>query len=499
MTTDTEATLRDAFERRILLLDGAMGTMIQRHRLDEANFRGERFRDHPKDLLGDNDLLVLTRPDVIAAVHAAYLEAGSDIIETNTFNATRIAQADYGLEAVVAELNREAARLAKSVAAQFIERDPSRPRFVAGALGPLNKSLSMSPDVNDPGYRAVTYGEVRAAYAEQIRALLEGGVDLLLAETVFDTLNLKACIVAVEDVFAELGRRVPLMISGTVVDRSGRILSGQTLEAFWTTVRHARPLTVGLNCAFGAREIRPYLQELASAADVAITLYPNAGLPNAFGEFDEDPATTAALLRAFADDGLVNVVGGCCGTTPDHIRAISEAMVGARPRGRQTRGTVTSFAGLEPLRIPPDAPFVMVGERTNVAGSRKFANLVRAGDYAAAVDVALEQVRSGANVIDVNFDDAMLDAVAAMRRFLALIGSEPEIARIPVMIDSSRWEVIEAGLECVQGKPIVNSISLKEGEADFLAKARRIRQHGAAAVVMAFDEQGQAETAARKV
>ncbi|MBN2193399.1 MAG: methionine synthase [Polyangiaceae bacterium] len=499
MTTACPHILRDLLERRILMLDGAMGTMIQRHRLDEAGFRGERFRDHPRDLKGDNDLLVLTRPDLIAEIHAAYLEAGSDIIETNTFNATRIAQADYGMEAIVPELNREAARLARFVADRFSDQDPTRPRFVAGALGPLNKSLSMSPDVDDPGFRAVTYAEVRAAYAEQVRALLEGGVDLLLAETVFDTLNLKACIVAVEEVFAGLGRRVPLMISGTVVDKSGRILSGQTLEAFWTTVRHAHPLTIGLNCAFGAREIRPFLQELANVADVPITLYPNAGLPNAFGEFDEDPATTASLLGEFADAGLVNVVGGCCGTTPDHIRAIAARMAGVPPRGRRVIQAVTGLAGLEPLMIPPDSPFVMVGERTNVAGSKKFANLVRGGDFAAAVGVALEQVRSGANVIDVNFDDAMLDAEAAMRRFLALIGSEPEIARIPIMLDSSRWSVIEAGLESVQGKPIVNSISLKEGEADFLAKARTIRRHGAAVVVMAFDERGQAETAARKV
>jgi len=499
MATDTEATLRDLLERRILLLDGAMGTMIQRRRLDEAAFRGERFRDHPRDLRGDNDLLVLTQPAVIAEIHAAYLEAGSDIIETNTFNATRIAQADYGLEDVVPELNRAAAQLARAAADRFTEQAPSRPRFVAGALGPLNKSLSMSPDVSDPGYRAVTFAEVREAYAEQVRALLEGGVDLLLAETVFDTLNLKACIVAIEEVFEALGRRVPLMISGTVVDKSGRILSGQTLEAFYVTVRHAGPLTIGLNCAFGAREIRPFLQELAAVAPVPVTLYPNAGLPNAFGEFDEDPATTAALLRAFAEEGLVNVLGGCCGTTPDHIRAIAAAVAGVPPRRRPAVRATAWLAGLEPLTVPPDAPFVMVGERTNVAGSKRFANLIRGGDYAAAVGVALEQVRGGANVIDVNFDDAMLDAEAAMRRFLALVGSEPEIARVPVMIDSSRWSAILAGLESVQGKPIVNSLSLKEGEADFLAKARRVRRYGAAVVVMAFDERGQAETAARKV
>lgn len=499
MTQSAADTLRALLERRILVLDGAMGTMIQRHRLDEAAFRGGRFREHPRDLKGDNDLLVLTQPNVIAGIHAAYLEAGADIVETNTFNATRIAQAEYGMETVVSELNREAARLARAVADRFTVQDPSRPRFVAGALGPLGKSLSMSPDVNDPGFRSVTFADVRAAYAEQIRGLIAGGVDLLLAETVFDTLNLKACIVAIEDVFAELGRRLPLMISGTVVDKSGRILSGQTLGAFWITVRHACPLSVGLNCAFGAREIRPFLQELADVADVPISLYPNAGLPNAFGEFEEDPATTAGLLREFADAGLVNLVGGCCGTTPEHIRAIAAAMEGVAPRAPRRRVAVTGLAGLEPLTIPPDAPFVMVGERTNVAGSKRFANLVRGGDFAAAVEVALEQVRNGANVIDVNFDDAMLDAEAAMRRFLALIGSEPEIARVPVMIDSSRWAAIEAGLETVQGKPIVNSISLKEGEADFLAKAEVIRRFGAAAVVMAFDEEGQAETAERKV
>jgi 5-methyltetrahydrofolate--homocysteine methyltransferase len=499
MTVNSIQTLQQLLSRRILVLDGAMGTMIQRCGLSEADFRGDRFASHPTDLKGNNDLLALTRPDVLRTVHEQYLAAGSDLIETNTFNANRFSQADYGLEAIVPEINREGARIAKEAAREFTRRDPARPRFVAGALGPLNKTLSMSSDVDDPGARSVTFDEVVAAYAEQARALLDGGVDLLLAETVFDTLNLKAGIVAIETVFEELGRRVPLMLSVTIVDKSGRTLSGQTLEAFWASVRHARPFSVGLNCSLGATEIRPHLQTLAGLADTYVTVYPNAGLPNAMGGYDEDPDTTGGFLREFAEAGLVNVVGGCCGTTPDHIAAIARQVDGLPPRQPAPSRDTTQLAGLEPLYIPPNSPFIMVGERTNVAGSKRFARLIREGDYATALEVAVEQVRGGANIVDVNMDEGMLDGVAAMTKFLNLVASEPEIARVPIMIDSSKWEVIEAGLKCVQGKPIVNSLSLKEGEAEFIDKARRVQRYGAAVVVMAFDERGQAETAERKI
>ncbi len=499
MTDPVRPILDQLLRQRILVLDGAMGTMIQRHGLQEADFRGRQFAEHPTDLQGNNDLLALTRPDVLRQVHDQYLAAGSDIIETNTFNANRFSQADYGLEAEVVAINREAARIAREAADAFTARDPEQPRFVAGAMGPLSKTLSMSSDVDDPGARAVTFDEVVAAYTEQARALLQGGVDVLLAETVFDTLNLKAAIVAIEDVFAELGRRVPLMLSVTIIDKSGRTLSGQTLEAFWASVRHARPFSIGLNCSLGATEIRPHVQTLAGLADVYVTVYPNAGLPNAMGGYDEDPATTGGHLREFAEAGLVNVVGGCCGTTPDHIAEIVRQVRGVPPRTPVPFRAVTQLSGLEPLYIPPDSPFIMIGERTNVAGSRRFARLIQENDYATALEVAVEQVRGGANVIDINMDEGMLDGVAAMTRFLNLVASEPEIARVPIMIDSSKWEVIEAGLKCVQGKPIVNSLSLKEGEAEFLDKARRVQRYGAAVVVMAFDERGQADSAERKI
>jgi 5-methyltetrahydrofolate--homocysteine methyltransferase len=500
MSTDpTTAHLTALLRERILVLDGAMGTMVQRHQLDEAAFRGTRFRDHPKDLRGDNDILVLTRPDVISGIHDAYLEAGSDVIETSTFNATSIAQADYGLEPVVYELNVEAARLAREAAARFTARTPDRPRFVAGALGPTNRTLSISPDVNDPTFRSVTFDQVRDAYAEQVRGLLDGGVDLLLVETVFDTLNAKAALVAIAEELERRGVRVPIVVSATITDRSGRTLSGQTIEAFHASIAHATPLAVGINCALGARDMRPFLADLAAVTPAFVSCYPNAGLPNAFGGYDEVAETTGALLQEFATANLVNLVGGCCGTTPDHIRAIAEAVRGLPPRVPPAPDGLAHWSGLEPLTIRPDSNFLMIGERTNVTGSARFAELIRKGDYASGAQVAAEQVRSGANLIDVNMDEGMLDGERAMTTFLNLIATEPEIARVPVLIDSSKWSVIEAGLKCVQGKGVVNSISLKEGEAEFLAKARKVQQYGAAVVVMAFDETGQADTTPRRV
>ena len=521
---DVRARLEALLDERILIMDGAMGTMIQRHGLDEADFRGDRFAGHGQDLKGNNDLLALTRPDVIGGIHHAYLEAGSDIVETNTFSSTAIAQSDYGLEGLARELNVEAARLARAAADDWTRRTPDRPRFVAGAIGPTNRTLSISPDVNDPGLRASTFDAMRDAYAEQARGLLDGGCDLLLVETIFDTLNAKAALVAVQDVFDERGAAVPLMISVTVTDRSGRTLSGQTIDAFYVSIRHAKPLSVGINCALGARDMRPYLAELAAIAECRVSCYPNAGLPNAFGEYDETPDETAGLLGEFAESGFVNILGGCCGTTPEHIAAIARAVDGTPPRpapadlaGSRVVGTeaavggspphpvpagrngASRFSGLETLTVRDDGTFLMVGERTNVTGSARFARLVKSGDLAAAAEVALDQVRGGANIIDVNMDEALLDSEETMTRFLNLVATEPEIARVPVMIDSSKWSVIEAGLKCVQGKPIVNSISLKEGEEDFLDKARTVQRYGAAAVVMAFDEAGQAASAERKV
>ena len=517
--------------KRILVLDGAMGTMIQRHDLSEADFRGDRFRSHSHDLKGDNDVLVLTRPDVIAGIHREYLAAGSDIIETNTFNSTAVAQADYGLESIVYELNLEGARLAVQACAEWTARTPARPRFAAGAIGPTNKTLSISPEVNNPAFRAITFDQLCAAYREQVRGLIDGGCHLLLLEAIFDTLSAKAAIVAIEEVLEEKGlldetARPPLMISVTVTDRSGRTLSGQTIDAFWVSIVHARPFSVGLNCALGARDMRPYLAELARIADCYVSCYPNAGLPNAFGQYDEQPRDTSAYLREFATSGFVNIVGGCCGTTPEHIGAIARAVDGVAPRPIHHKGHdgheghkalasfvssvvdqpadnpdahYTQFAGLEPLTIRPDSNFQMIGERTNVTGSVRFARLIRSGNYADAVKVALDQVRGGANLIDVNMDEGMLDSERAMTEFLCYIATEPEIARVPTMIDSSKWSVILAGLKCVQGKPVVNSISLKEGEEEFLRKAAIVRRYGAAAVVMAFDEQGQADTIERKV
>jgi 5-methyltetrahydrofolate--homocysteine methyltransferase len=497
MSDDTTTQrLKQLIEERIVFFDGAMGTMIQRAGLEEADFRGDRFLDHPGSLQGNNDLLVLTRPDVIRGIHLEYLDAGADIIETNTFNANAFSQADYDLQHVVYDLNVAAARLAKEATASRADRSC----FVAGAIGPLNKTLSLSPDVDDPGFRALTFDEAREAYAEQVRGLIDGGVDLLLVETIFDTLNAKAALCAIDDVFDEKDVRLPIVISVTIVDKSGRTLSGQTVEAFYVSIEHARPLAVGINCSLGAQEMRPFLKELAGIADCYVHCYPNAGLPNAFGGYDQTPEEMAKLLRGFAADGMINIIGGCCGTTPDHIRAIVEGVRDVPPRARPEReGRYPRFSGLEPLVIRPETTFLMIGERTNVTGSAKFRKLITEGDYPEAVSVALQQVRNGANVIDINMDEGMLDSEQAMTRFLNLIGAEPEISRVPIMIDSSKWSVLEAGLKCVQGKGIVNSISLKEGEAEFLDKARQVRSYGAGAVVMAFDEKGQADTIERKV
>jgi len=501
-------SLDRALAGRILMLDGAMGTMVQQYKLDEAAVRGPRFRDHSHLLKNNIDLLVLTRPDLIASIHHAYLEAGADIIETNTFGSTSIAQSDFGLEAIVYELNVEAARLAREAADAWTTKTPARPRYVAGAIGPTNRTLSISPDVNNPAFRATTFALVRQAYREQVRGLLDGGVDLLLLETVFDTLNAKAAIAGIHDEFEARGTDVPLMISATIADRSGRTLSGQMLDAFYVSIQHARPFSVGLNCAFGAQQMRPYMAELSRFAGEYVTFYPNAGLPNAFGEYDELPEQTAALLRDFADAGFVDILGGCCGTTPAHIRAIREAIDGVTPRrarqpepgdARVDIDHHTHFSGLETLTVRPDSTLIVVGERTNVTGSKRFASMVSNQQYVDAAAIALEQVRGGANILDINMDEGMLDSEAAMTTFLNVVAAEPEIARLPFMIDSSKWSVLEAGLQCVQGKAIVNSISLKEGEEDFLRKARTVRRYGAALVVMAFDERGQADTAGRKI
>jgi len=491
--------LKGLLGERIVFLDGAMGTMIQRLKLDESGYRGERLRDHGRDLNGNNDILTLTRPDAVSDIHHAYLAAGADIIETNTFNSNAISQADYGTEALVPELNYRAARLAREAADELALRAGGA-RFVAGALGPTNRMSSMSPDVNDPGYRSVGFAELVPAYREAARGLLLGGVDLLLIETVIDTLNAKAAIYAALMLFDETGIELPLAISGTITDASGRVLSGQTTEAFWNSIRHARPLFVGLNCALGGRQLRPYVEELADAArDTFVCAYPNAGLPNAFGEYDESPEDTAAVLREFGESGLVNIVGGCCGTTPEHIRLLREQLSAQTPRRLAPLPVKCRLAGLEPLNIDDDSLFVNVGERTNVTGSARFRKLIEAGDYTTALEVARQQVANGAQMIDINMDEGMLDSEAAMVRFLNLVAAEPDIARVPVMIDSSKWSVIEAGLRCVQGKAVVNSISLKEGEETFSAHAREVRRYGAAAVIMAFDEQGQADTIERRL
>ena len=491
------ATLHAAASRRILVLDGAMGTEVQRRGLEEDDFRNDDLRDHEGQLAGNNDLLSLTRSDVVADIHRSYLEAGADIICTNTFSSTAVAQAEYGLAHLVPELNRESARIARRVADEAAT--PDRPRFVAGSIGPTNVTLSMSPRVEDPGYRALDFATLADAYAEQITALIEGGVDLLLIETIFDTLNAKAAIVAARRVTAGLRDAPALMISGTITDRSGRTLSGQTAQAFWQSVRHADPISIGLNCALGGAEMRPHIAELARIADTLVCAYPNAGLPNALGGYDEGPDETAGILGEFAGSGLVNIVGGCCGTTPEHIAAIAEAVTSEQPRLIPERSRHLSLSGLEPLELTEEIPFVNIGERTNVFGSAKFRRLIKEGDHAAAVEIARQQVEAGAQAIDVNMDEGLIDSAAEITTFLRLIAAEPDIARVPVVVDSSRFEVIEAGLACLQGKSVVNSISLKAGEAEFLQQARVCRDHGAAVIVMAFDEDGQADTVERRV
>ncbi|MDO8534726.1 MAG: homocysteine S-methyltransferase family protein, partial [Xanthobacteraceae bacterium] len=500
MSNNRSAQLESLLKQRIVILDGAMGTMIQGYRLDEAGYRGARFKDCARDLKGNNDLLSLTQPQIIREIHAQYLAAGADVIETNTFNSTSIAQADYALEHLVHELNAEAAKLARTAADEFEQKD-GRPRFVAGALGPTNRTASISPDVNDPGFRNVTFDELVATYTEAVHGLIEGGVDLLLLETIFDTLNAKAALFAIDACFEAHGVNLPIIISGTITDASGRTLSGQTTEAFWNSVRHARPLAIGLNCALGAQLMRPYIEELSRIADTYVSAYPNAGLPNPLAEtgYDETPAYTAGLIRDFAQSGFINIVGGCCGTTPAHIKAIADAVRDIPPRVVPGIEKRTRLAGLEPLNIGDDSLFVNVGERANVTGSKAFARLILAGDYPAALSVARQQVENGAQMIDVNMDEAMLDSKAAMTTFLKLIASEPDISRVPVMIDSSKWEVIEAGLKCVQGKCVVNSISMKEGRDEFVRHAKLARRYGAAVVVMAFDEKGQADTLERRI
>ena len=498
MTHRTEA-LRAQLAQRILVLDGGMGTMIQSYRLEEADYRGERFAGWQSDLKGNNDLLVLTRPEVITAIHYGYLEAGADILETNTFNATPIAMADYHMASLSAEINYEAARLARICADEWTARTPEKPRYVAGVLGPTNRTASISPDVNDPAFRNITFDQLVAAYRESTRALIEGGVDLIMIETVFDTLNAKAATFAVESEFEALGVELPVMISGTITDASGRTLSGQTTEAFYNSLRHVRPLSFGLNCALGPGELRQYVQELSRMAECYVTAHPNAGLPNAFGEYDLDAGEMAAQIGEWARSGFLNIVGGCCGTTPQHIAAIARAVEGVTPRPLPVIPVACRLAGLEPLTIDANTLFVNVGERTNVTGSARFKRLIKEEKYAEALDVARQQVESGAQIIDINMDEGMLDAEAAMVRFLNLIAGEPDIARVPIMIDSSKWEVIEKGLKCIQGKGIVNSISMKEGEAAFIHHAKLVRRYGAAVVVMAFDEEGQADTRARKI
>ncbi len=492
-------SIREELEKRILVIDGAMGTMIQRYSLTEADFRGDRFAEHPCDVKGNNDLLNLTRPDIIHAIHTDYLEAGTDIIETNTFSTQRISMADYQMEDLSYELSYEGARIAKEAVKSFMAHNPSRRCFVAGAIGPTNRTLSLSPDVNDPGFRAITYEELYAAYHEQIRGLVDGGADVLLIETIFDTLNAKVAIAAIKAYEEAIGRPLDIMISGTITDASGRTLSGQTAEAFLNAVAHAQPLSIGFNCALGAKEMRPHIEELALKAGCYVSAYPNAGLPNEFGAYDELPHETAHLVDDFIQSGFVNIVGGCCGTTPEHIHCIVKKAAGARPRPLPVPAPYLRLSGLEPLTVTPESIFVNIGERTNITGSPKFSKLILGGDFEAALAVALQQVEGGAQIIDVNMDEGMIDSEASMTRFLNLIASEPDIAKLPVMVDSSKWSVIEAGLKCLQGKGIVNSISLKEGEEKFKENARKIMRYGAAIVVMAFDEQGQADNYQRRV
>ncbi len=497
--TDQTRDIRRILKERVLLLDGAMGTMIQGYHLREEDFRGERFRSHPCDLKGNNDLLSITRPDLIREIHEAYLEAGSDIIETNTFNANSISQADYRMESLVYELNYQSARIASEAAGKFTAINPDKPRFVAGSIGPTNKTTSLSPEVNDPGYRAVSFDEMKGSYAEQVKGLVEGGADLLLVETVFDTLNAKAALMAIGEFLEKKGIRLPVMVSGTITDASGRTLSGQTLEAFMHSLDHVDLLSIGLNCSLGAREIRPYLQEMSDKSPRFVSVHPNAGLPNQFGQYDETPEEMSLVIKDFLDSGYINIVGGCCGTTPDHIRAISGLLEDARVRHPADPSPGLKLSGLEPLTVYKGSNFINIGERCNVAGSRRFARLIREKKYDEALEIARRQVEDGAQILDINLDDAMLDAEREMVTFLNLLLAEPEISRVPLMIDSSKFTVIEAGLKCIQGKAVVNSISLKEGKEVFLEHARKIRGYGAAVIVMAFDEKGQADTFERRV
>jgi 5-methyltetrahydrofolate--homocysteine methyltransferase len=488
--------LKEEAQKRIVLLDGSWGVLIQGYKLGEADFRGQRFDNHPHDVKGDIDLLTLTRPDIIRDVCNAYIDAGADIVETNTFTSTESSQGDYGLAHLVGELNYEGAKLSREVCDARSTSD--RPRLVAGVLGPTNRTASISPDVNDPAFRNITFDQLRATYREAARGLIRGGSDLLMVETIFDTLNAKAAIYAIEEVFAELGLRLPVWISGTITDLSGRTLTGQTVEAFWHSIRHSNPFAVGLNCALGAKELRQYVADMAAVADTLVSAHPNAGLPNEFGGYDDGPDSMAEKMGEFARSGLVNIIGGCCGTTPKHIAAFAEAVKGVVPRAIPETPRHMRLSGLEPFTLTPDTNFVNVGERTNITGSARFKKLIKADDYEAALDVARNQVENGAQIIDINMDEGLIDSEAAMRRFLNMTAGEPDIARVPVMVDSSKWSVIEAGLKCVQGKPIVNSISLKEGEAAFIERAETVRRYGAAVVVMAFDETGQADTAERK-
>jgi len=499
MTRKSGKEIARLLRERVLVLDGAMGTMIQRYKLNEEDYRGERFKNHPCDLKGNNDLLSLTRPDVIREIHESYLEAGSDIIETNTFNATSVSQADYQAEALVYELNYESARIAAEAVSLFTQRTPDKPRFVAGSIGPTNKTTSLSPDVNDPGFRAISFDEMKTAYKEQVRGLVEGGADLLLVETVFDTLNAKAALMGIEEYLESVKKRIPVMVSGTITDASGRTLSGQTLEAFMYSLNHVELLSIGLNCSLGAREIRPYLEDMAGKSAFFTSVHPNAGLPNQFGEYDESPEEMAIQIKDFIDSGFVNIVGGCCGTTPEHIRAFSALSKEGKVRRPSEAVTALTLSGLEPLTAYEGSNFINVGERCNVAGSKKFARLIREKKYDETLEIARRQVEDGAQILDINLDDAMLDAEHEMVTFLNLLLAEPEISRVPLMIDSSKFSVIEAGLKCIQGKAVVNSISLKEGEEQFLEHARLIRSYGAAVIVMAFDEEGQADSYERRI
>ncbi len=501
MQADRSEELRRLLAERILVLDGAMGTMIQQLKLTESDYRGERLRDHPRDLKGNNDLLVLTRPAAVAGIHRAYLEAGADIIETCTFNATRVSQAEYGLAELAYEINVEGARLVRELCDEFTAADPHNPRYCAGVLGPTSRTLSISPDVNDPAFRKISFDALVEDYAASARGLIEGGADLLLIETIFDTLNAKAAVFAIEQVFEQLGRRLPVMISGTITDASGRTLSGQTAEAFWNSLAHMQPISFGLNCALGAQELRQYVEELAKVCDCFVSAHPNAGLPNPLSPtgYDETPEALAGEIRDWARAGMLNIVGGCCGTTPAHIAAIAAAVADIRPRPLPTIEPQLRLSGLEPFNVGPESLFVNVGERTNVTGSKVFAKMILEGRFDDALSVARQQVENGAQVIDINMDEAMLDSLAAMERFLKLVASEPDISRVPIMLDSSKWSVIETGLKCIQGKGIVNSISMKEGETEFLRQARLCRRYGAAVIVMAFDEQGQADTYQRKI